>query len=103
MMWIFLATGCVTEDSFVEQYARVGCIRARECNKGFFQAEYDNDIGECVDDALDYYDDVEDYYDDCDFDEDNARECLAQLRSDSCGDLYEDGVGDCNHVWRHCD
>ena len=102
MRWIFvvLMVGCATnEDTFWEQYAQVSCTRMHECLKGPFQAEWDDDISECVDDQMDDYEDAEDYYDDCDFDDDKARKCLEQTRSDSCGDLSEDGVDDCSEVY----
>lgn len=101
-MWTILATilGCgVTEENYFQQLSEVTCSRLKECNKGAFQAEWDNDVGECSDDFMDEYEDAEDFFDDCDFDEDKAKDCLAAMRSDSCGDLYEDGVDDCNDVW----
>lgn len=97
-MTVWMLVGCLfelDEDSFKEQFASVFCLRMQECSRGAFEAEYDADIAECQEDM----DDLLDNSDQGDFDEDNAADCLEELRSVTCGDLYEDGLDDCDEVW----
>lgn len=89
------------EDTFTTDFAQVSCERMQDCYKANFEAEYD-DVAECVDEAEALAEDNEDLYDDCDFDDDKAASCLAEMRANSCGDLLEDGVEDCAEVW-DCD
>lgn len=97
-MTLLLLVGCLfelDEDAFKDQYASIWCARVHECNLGFYESEYDADYDECVDDVDDLLDDL----DGGDYDEDAAADCLEQMRSISCGELYEDGADDCNDVW----
>ena len=95
--------GCalfLSEDNFPDQYAAALCSRYQECLKGAFEAEYDDDMDECIDDGADLFDDIDN---DCDFDPDEGADCLDSIRSISCGDMVEDGIGDdCDKVY-DCD
>ncbi len=106
MFALVLFTGCflvVDEDTYPAQYASVACARTRECDRGLFESEYDDDMGECTDDVEDYFDDLVKGFDklgsDCDFDEDEARGCLEDMQSSTCGDLYEEAPKDCSQVY----
>jgi hypothetical protein len=74
--------------------------------RGYFEDEYDADMDECVSDIEDQQDDLGRNLDDipdCDFDEDEAQDCLDELRTDDCGEFWEDYVrGEsrhCSDVW----
>ncbi len=97
MLIIWLA-GCIfelDEDAFKEQFSYGICQRLSECQRGYYENEYDGDLEDCADDVDDGLDDI----DGGDFDEDQAADCMEEVRSISCGDLYEDGLEDCEEVW----
>lgn len=92
----------VNEDNYFEVSAKENCKLFEECYAAFFYSEYD-DIDDCVDSVLD---DAEDYNeqlaDDCDFDEDNAQDCMDAYRGMKCEDVYddyEDIYDACSEVW----
>ena len=92
--------GCfliVDEDTFPDQYASLQYSRVMECQRGYFEAEYDADMEDCTDDYIDYFDDIEKA--DCDFDDDEARDCLEKVQASTCGDLTEDYPKDCFEVY----
>ncbi len=98
-MLTLLLAGCflvVDEDTFPDQYASLTCNRMMECNRGYFEAEYDADMEDCMDE---YVDAIEDLDSDCDFDDDEARDCLEKVQSSTCGDLWEDDPKDCGQVY----
>lgn len=104
MFTLVLFTGCflvVDEDTYPAQYASVACARARECDRGAFESAYDDDMTECTDDLEDFSEDAAELWDalDCDFDEDEARGCLEDMQSSSCGDLTEGSPNDCSQVY----
>lgn len=46
-MIALLLAGCflvVDEDTFPEQFASLTCNRTMECNRGYFEAEFDSDM-----------------------------------------------------------
>lgn len=91
--------GCflvVDEETFPVQFASLSCNRMSECQRGYYEAEYDGDMNDCTDDIEDAIDDVDN---DCDFDDDEARDCLEKVQASTCGDLYEDYPSDCGRVY----
>ncbi|MFZ5476307.1 MAG: hypothetical protein ACOZNI_05975 [Myxococcota bacterium] len=86
------------EDEYWERFAKATCERTRECSRGYFDSEW-SDVEDCTDDLKDQSEDAADYYDDCEFDDEQADECLTQLREASCEELYEDGADECARVW----
>ena len=99
MFALFAFVGCflvVDEDTFPDQYASLSCERTRECSRGYFEAEWDGVMDDCVDDVLDNFDDVPSG---CDFDDDEARDCLETVQAATCGELYEDYPKDCAQVY----
>ena len=98
-MFALTLLGCfliVDEDTFPDQYASLQCNRVQECSRGYFEAEYDSDMEECTDD---YLDDIDKLDANCDFDDDEARDCLEKLQASSCGDIVEDYPKDCLKVY----
>lgn len=98
-MLTLLLTGCflvVDEDTYPQQFASLYCNRLLECSRGYFEAEYDADMEDCVDDQVDR---IEDYPSSCDFDDDEARDCLEKVQASTCGDLTEDYPKDCGKVY----
>lgn len=85
------------------EMAQLTCDFSYNCYKAGFLEEWD-DTSECMDDAEDEIEDQEDFLEDCDFDADQAAECLAAMRAysvscseddgeevtDACEDVYED-------------
>lgn len=97
-----LLSGPVTEDNYFEQAAIQSCKLYKDCYAAYFYSEYD-DIDDCVDGTLDAGEDYQDFVEDeCDFDEDNAADCLAEYKGMSCEDVYddyEDIYDACSEVW----
>ena len=100
-MFLVLVLGCVTQQSFPDQYSREVCNKYEECVKAVFDATYD-DVGECVDDLSSVFDDFS--TDECDFDAGAASACLNEVRSTSCDELFSDAYdgGSCNDVYSGC-
>lgn len=99
MIALLSVLGCflvVDEDTFPKQFASITCARLQECYRGYFEAEYDTDMEECTDDQEDLIDLVDIGND---FDEDEARDCLEKLQSETCGDLYDESPSDCGRVY----
>jgi hypothetical protein len=91
---LLLFVGCLpSSEVFPEKYARLACLRMRECALGEFEATYDDDLAECEDAMLDWLEPR----DACEFDREAARDCLESLRNDTCGDL-DDGADGCGAV-----
>ena len=98
------------EVSFGEKMSKEGCTLEKKCFRGYFDDEY-SDMADCVDEQVDNWDDLADTFDDwdCDFESDEAAECLAAWQNATCEEHYEfrfegDGpmVEDCEKVW-DCD
>ncbi len=99
MLALVSLLGCflvVDEDTFPKQYASIACARLQECLLAYFEEEYDTDMEECTDDQEDLIDAIDGG---SDFDEDEARDCLEKMQSESCGDLYSDPPSDCARVY----
>ncbi len=94
--------GAVTEDNYFEKSVAESCKLMKDCNEAYFWSEYD-DINDCIDTILDDNEDAYDYLaDECDFDEDNAADCLAEYQGMKCENLYddyEDIYDACSEVW----
>ena len=105
---VLLLTSClvgnIDEDSLPAQYAGPICKNLQRCERGYFESEY-SDMADCRDEVADNLEDLVDYADDqdCDFDEDEAKECLQSINSVSCEDWYEgDASDDCEDVFEGC-
>ncbi len=91
MLPLLLLVSCLpSPEAFPERFARLSCLRMRECALGEFEATYDADLAECEDAQLDALEPRSA----CDFDREAARDCLESLRNDTCGDL-DDGADGC--------
>lgn len=106
-MFILSLLACVTAENFNAKQAGLWCVRAEECDKGSFEAAYD-DQGECRDEFVSTSDDyIECFIENCDtFDAEQANQCLQALRTDSCAQMSEgDYLSDCDWtgVWSDCD
>ncbi|MSQ01066.1 MAG: hypothetical protein EXR71_04110 [Myxococcales bacterium] len=100
MLAVLWLGGCflvVDEDTFPKQYASITCARLQECWLAAFEDEYDDDMEECTDDQEDLIDAIDGGGDD--FDEDEARDCLEKMQSETCGDLYSEFPRDCLRVY----
>lgn len=97
-MLLFLLACGVTEDNFPDRYAAETCARFEEC----FQAEYElayDDMGECTDEVVD----ILSFADSCDFDAAAAADCLDEVRSADCADLFDSSASSgCNQVYTNC-
>ena len=97
--------GCfTTEESYPDQSIAATCSMYFNCYKGEFYQEWD-DMDECIDDGRDAWDDNEDFFDDCDFDADQAVQCLAAMNAyaASCSEDDADDVSDeCEDVYTDC-
>ena len=89
----FLLIGCdpddIDDDRFVEVYASVYCRRLSQCYYAAYESEYDADREECrdeVEELVEYVDSSQ-----CNFDEDEALDCLDDWREDDCEDLFYEG------------
>lgn len=104
-----LLTGCfgvgeVTESNWTEKFSDVYCNQLEKCSRGFFESEY-SDMADCLDEVQDDAEDQADNLDDlgCDFDEEEAQQCLDSFHKASCEDVYEaDYLDDCEDVF-DCD
>lgn len=100
---LLLAAACAppSEDEFPEAYARVICDRTQECWKAAMEENYNGDVGECVEENTDT---IEAFGDDCDYDEDDAADCLEAWREESCEELFfEEQPEACREVYSDCD
>ena len=92
-------TGCFAadEDHFPESFANVYCLRMEECARGLYESKYDADMQDCIDDIQDATEDLAKASDE--FDDDDAVDCLDQMRSETCGDWAEGEPDDCGRVY----
>lgn len=98
--------GQVDEDNYAQKYSPVYCQHTKQCNRGLYESEW-TDLNDCVDTVTDDIEDLIDDMDDrgCDFDDDDARECIETFAQSDCEDYYEgDAFEDCgvNQIW-DCD
>lgn len=97
-----LIGGAVNEDNYFETMAAENCKLYKDCYAAFFYSQYD-DIDDCIDSYLDDNEDGIEYLEDeCDFDDDNAADCMAEYRGMNCENVYddyEDIYDACSEVW----
>lgn len=113
VLFSVVLTGCgvgtVTEDNFAEKAGQVECQILSKCMRAYYESEY-SDMADCRDEVNDDYSDLADDLDDrgCDFDEDEAQDCLDTVSTLTCEEYWEDVVEeggrhkDCDKVW-DCD
>ncbi len=106
-MFVLLSlVGCLSAESFDDQFAGAECALVYECDKAAFESNYD-DVGECQEDFVDY---TEEYYDcyleNCEFDAGEASDCLNAINTSDC-EAYADGdyLSDCDYadIFDDCD
>jgi len=91
-------TGELTQESFIDRYAKESCKALRECDRAFFLDEY-GDLDECREEVVDILEDIfED--DSCDFEPDEGERCIEgfgeykdtcdydDVESDNCADAF---------------
>jgi len=90
------ATGCTRNAAtFYEEYVRLGCRFTKKCAKADFNLTFD-DLADCRDDIKDLCS-PEDFEDACgDYDEDKAKDCLAQTRKQIRECEVDDNDDDCD-------
>jgi len=108
MRWLVLCllTGCageVDEKTYAERYSPEFCSKTRRCNLGMFESEW-SDMNDCIDEVSEDIEDLIDDMDDadCDFDDNDAQDCLDTFAASDCEDYHEgDAFEDCgvNDVW----
>jgi len=98
-----LAVGCasVEESDFATELAVVECRTLKKCALGQFESDYDGKMNDCVDDRGDLLDDfVEITSDICEYDVDQATQCVRRVDGMSCEDWAEgDGARACDLVY----
>jgi hypothetical protein len=97
MIAAFFSCYSADEEHFPESYANVYCLRVEECARGVYESEYDGEMEECVSKVQDIWEEIADFADK--FDDDDAVECLDELRSESCGDWAEGEPDECAKVY----
>lgn len=93
--------GNITEDNWAESFAKTYCKQLQECEKGFFESEF-SDLDDCEDEIKDDVEDAAESADDadCNFEEDEAQDCVDSIHESSCEDFYDlDYVDDCDAVY----
>jgi hypothetical protein len=103
---LLLALGACTptsEEGYAEAFASAQCNRVQQCYRGYFESEF-GDMAECFDEYDDQYKDLVDLADeaDCDFDPEEAAQCLAAMRGSSCEEWYEGDLDGCDKIY-DCD
>ena len=91
----------VNEDTFPAKAGSVVCKKIKKCDLGWYESEF-SDMSDCEGEFEDAYEDVVDQADDfdCDFEDDEAKECLQGMQQASCEEYYEgDWSDDCENVW----
>ncbi len=111
-LWIALAAtvamtaGCignVNEDNYAQKFSPQYCSKAKTCARGMFDSEW-TDVNDCIEEVTDEREDWIDDMDDagCDFERENAKECLIDIADADCEDFYDgDAFDDCgnNKLW----
>lgn len=102
-MLILALLACVTEENYPSRSIAVACQRAEECDKGNFEATYD-DQADCRDEFASYADDLQACYsENCSFDAQAAAACLQASRTATCEEYTSgDFSDDCNEVYTEC-
>lgn len=98
-MWL----ACVTENNVALKVSSTLCSRYEECDKGSFEANYD-DQEDCVDSTEPTF---RDYYaclaSECDFNQQNANACIAGYAAQSCEDVSSGkSPSECEAVYEGC-
>ncbi len=93
---VLSTTGCanLSEETWNETLAQAQCDWQKRCAKVDFFYSYDS-IDECESSFLDYLESYSEFMDHCEWDKENARECLDELNK-SC---QNSDVGD---IWNEC-
>jgi hypothetical protein len=97
--WLFalLLVGCagkVEQDDFARATARELCPAYRQCAQGLYEYYFDADYQDCLDDVEEVVQVYVEFADDlaCDFDPEEAADCLAEVRQMDCQDLHDEGM-----------
>jgi hypothetical protein len=100
LLFLLLAACGTTKKNFGENLTQVNCERLEECAKGDFDTLYTS-----VDDCVARSDDTSGCYSDhCDFDRDNANQCLDRVAAADCAEIVDGSAyTDCGQVWTGCD
>ena len=96
--------GNITEDNWAESFAKTYCKQLQECERGYFESEY-SDLEDCQDEVKDDAEDAAESADDadCNFEEDEAQDCVDSMHASSCEDFYDlEYLDDCDKVY-DCD
>ena len=93
-----------TKKNFAGNLTEISCQRLEECAKGAFDALYTS-VDDCVaragGDAETSSDCMSGH---CDFDKDNASQCLDRVESADCDEIVDlSAYSDCAEVWTNCD
>lgn len=94
-----LVACAIPEEDFPEIFGKEACKRLEECDKGWYESNYEDDRAECIDDQADLADFLLDAGDllGNEYDPAKGRDCVRNLRQASCGDI-QDGDVDCD-LW----
>lgn len=97
----------VDEENYAEVAGEVTCQQFKKCEQGYFYSLWD-DASECQADYDEYYAEREALFLDldCEFDLENAAECIAAMQDADCETWYESqsaetstGFDECAAVW----
>jgi hypothetical protein len=102
VLWLMATmAGCsgeLTQESFIDRYAKESCKALQECERSFFLDEY-GDLDECREEIRDVLDDIFDE-ENCDFEPEEGQRCLDgfvdyrkscdydDVESDNCADAF---------------
>lgn len=101
---LWLGSGCVSQDNYLEKTATVFCDRLYECDKSSFEANY-SDKKDCVASLVDDYEKADSCQaEECVWDGKAAKSCLSDQADASCDDWASLNWGlDCDEVYTDCD
>jgi len=105
---VLLLVGCgsVTEDNFAAERAAAECQVKRRCFRAEYEGEFDGSLEECEEELTTQFEsEAKELYEDCDFEEENAVECINAIRTATCGEFWdssEEIFEDCQVVFS-CD
>ena len=88
--------GEIKEKDWGAEYGQAVCEAYDECLRSYFLENY-SDIEDCVDEYEEEY--GADAYDDCDFDPEEARECIDAMKDFAKSCEYVDISDECDDVW----
>ena len=91
-----MAVGCgeVERDDFAGASARALCPAYRQCAKGLYEYYFDADYEDCLDDVEEVVQGYVEFADalQCDFDPEEAYDCLQEIREMDCQDMHDEGM-----------